>query len=71
MLERIKKILLYYTDAAKITETSELAGDLGLSSFDMASIVNDFEREFGIEINDRDIRRFVSVGDIIAYLEER
>lgn len=65
MLERIKKILLYYTDAAKITETSELAGDLGLSSFDMASIVNDFEREFGIEIKDRDIRRFASVGDIV------
>lgn len=42
---------------------------MGLSSFDVVEIVVEFEDEFGIEISDRDIGKFVCVKDIVDYLE--
>ena len=68
MLEKVKSILSQYTEVSEITEESSLAADLGLSSFDLVSIVTDFEDEFDIEISDRDISGFVSVNDILDYL---
>ena len=67
MFEQVKEILAKYTEA-EITEDSKLEADLGLSSLDMVSIVTDFEDAFGIEISDRDLRNFVSVGDITSFL---
>lgn len=68
MLERIAEILSKYTKE-EITVESTLVNDLGLSSFDIVSIVTAFEDEFDIEISDRDIRKLVSVADIIDYIE--
>ena len=68
MLERITEILSKYTKE-EITAESTLVNDLGLSSFDIVSIVTAFEDEFDIEISDRDIRKLVSVADIIDYIE--
>ncbi len=48
-----------------------MTADLGLSSFDVVSIVSDFEDEFDIEIPDKDIRKFVTIGDIIMYLQNK
>ena len=48
-----------------------LEADLGLSSFDVVSIVEDFEEVFGIEIPDRDIPKFVCVRDIMDYLKSQ
>lgn len=71
MFEQVKEILMDYTNATEITEDSMLEADLGLSSFDVVSIVTDFEDKFQIEISDRDIGRFISVKDILEYLGER
>ncbi|MCH5348879.1 MAG: acyl carrier protein [Oscillospiraceae bacterium] len=71
MFEQVKEILMDYTNATEITENSALEADLGLSSFDVVSIVTDFEDKFQIEIPDRDIGKFISVKDILEYLEER
>ena len=68
MLEKIKEILSKHTNE-EITEASTLANDLGLSSFDIVSIVADFEDTFDIEIGDRDIRKLVSVKDVMDYIE--
>ena len=68
MLEKIAEILSKYTKE-EITAESTLVNDLGLSSFDIVSIVTAFEDEFDIEISDRDIRKLVSVSDIIEYIE--
>ena len=68
MLERIREILSKYTKE-EITIEATLVNDLGLSSFDIVSIVTAFEDEFDIEISDRDIRKLVSVADIIEYIE--
>lgn len=71
MLTKIKHILCRYTDVKEIEESSVLEADLGLSSFDVVSIVTEFEDEFHIEIPDGDIGKFVSVKDIIKYLETK
>lgn len=68
MLEQVKEIISRYTDVTKIEENSALEADLELSSFDVISIVADFEEEFDIEISDRDIPKFVYVRDIVEYL---
>ena len=69
MFEQIRDILSKYTEET-ITTESAFAADLGLSSFDVVSIVTDFEERFDIEIPDRDIRRFISVKDVMNYLSE-
>ncbi|MBP3361598.1 MAG: acyl carrier protein [Clostridia bacterium] len=70
MLEQIKNILSEYT-SEEITPESTLINDLGLSSFDIVSIVIAFEDEFDIEISDRDVRKLVTVNDIISYIESK
>lgn len=71
MLEKVKEILLEYTEvpAGEITLTTDLAADLDLNSLDIVNIVVVFEDEFGIEIPDRAIRDLTTVEDIVRYLE--
>lgn len=69
MFEKVKEILARYTENPDIKEHSILETDLGLCSFDLVSIITDFEEEFDIEISDRDISKFVCVDDILSYLE--
>lgn len=69
MFEKVKEILSRYTETQDIEKESMLESDLGLSSFDVMSVVTDFEDEFHIEISDRDISRFACVNDILEYLE--
>lgn len=72
MLEKVKKILVDYTEIppSELTLTSNLVKDLNLSSLDVVNIVVAFEDEFGIEIPDRDIKSMTTVGDIVAYLNK-
>lgn len=70
MFERVKSILKEYAVVDEIKEDSMLEADLGLSSFEIVSIVMEFEEEFHIEIPDRDIGKFLCVRDILRYLQE-
>ena len=56
-------------DRNDITMDSELSGDLGINSIELADLVMLCEEKFDIEINDEDIRKFTTVGDVVAYLE--
>lgn len=71
MLEKVKQILLEYTEVPpiEITLKTDLMADLDLNSLDIVNIVVAFEDEFGIEIPDRAIRNLTTVEDIIKYLE--
>ena len=70
MFKRVKDILEKYTEY-EVQENSSLAGDLGLSSFDLATIVAEFEDTFSISVDDRDMMNFITVKDIIDYLDEK
>ena len=56
-------------ERSEITMEAELSGDLGINSIELADLVMLCEDKFGIEINDDDIRKFTTVGDVVAYLD--
>ena len=56
-------------DRDEITMDAELSNDLGINSIELADLVMLCEDKFGIEINDEDIRKFTTVGDVVNYLE--
>lgn len=56
-------------DRDEITMDAELSNDLGINSIELADLVMSCEDKFEIEINDEDIRQFVTVADVVNYLE--
>ena len=56
-------------DRDEITMEAELSNDLGINSIELADLVMICEDKFGITIEDDDIRKFTTVGDIVSYLE--
>ena len=72
MFEKVKELLIeeLQVDEDKIVESAELANDLGVNSLDLADMILLCEERFGVEINDDDIHKFITVGDIVKYLEE-
>ena len=73
MLEKVKEILLNHTQvpADEIELSTDLVKDLGLNSLDVVNLIVTFEDEFGIEIPDRAIQDFVTVRDLVDYLEKK
>ena len=71
MFETLKSILVeeLQLEPDEITMESELANDLGVNSIELADLIMLCEDKFGIEINDEDIHKFVTIGDVVAYLE--
>ena len=56
-------------DPADISMEAELSNDLGINSIELADLVIICEDKFGITIDYDDIRKFTTVGDVVAYLE--
>ena len=71
MYEKFVELLVeeLQIDSDDISMDAELANDLGINSIELADLVMLCEEKFGIEINDEDIRKFTTVGDVVAYLE--
>ena len=53
-----------------ITLEAELVGDLGINSLELAELILACEERFNVTIDDEDLHRFTTVGDIVTYLEE-
>ena len=72
MFERLKNILVeeLSLNPDDVTLSSELANDLGVNSLELADLVLVCEDEFGVEFNEDDIHKFITVGDVVEYLEE-
>ena len=72
MLEKLKEILIEATGNAdiEVTEASVLTKALGINSYDLVELVCSVEDEFDVEIPDKALRRFVTVGDLIGYIQE-
>lgn len=73
MVETIKNILAEASgwDVKDIKEDVHLIKGLGFSSLDVINLVVEFEDAFEIEVPDEDIKTLQTVGDVIAYIEER
>lgn len=71
MFETLKSILVeeLQLDPDEIKLDSELANDLGINSIELADLIMLCEDQFGIEIQDEDIHKFVTISDVVNYLE--
>ena len=71
MFEQLKELLVEELSIEEelITLDAELKNDLGINSLELAELALQCEEKFDIEINDEDIRKFTTVGDVVNYLE--
>ena len=71
MFETLKNLLVeeLQLDADEIKMESELVNDLGINSIELADLVLMCEDKFGLEIEDDDIHKFITIGDVVKYLE--
>lgn len=73
MFEKIKKLLIEQMglDAGSITPDAKLIADLKLNSLELAEFILICEEEFGVTIEDEDLKKMVAVNDIVNYIENK
>ena len=73
MFETLKKVLVeeLQINEDMITLDAELASDLGINSIELADLVMICEEKFDLVIEDEDLHGFITVGDVVNYLESR
>ena len=71
MFETLKNLLVeeLQLDPDEIKPESELANDLGINSIELADLIMMCEDKFGVEIEDDEFHKFVTIGDVVNYLE--
>ncbi len=73
MFETLKNLLVeeLRIDPETITPEAELSADLGINSIELANLVMLCEEKFDLTIDDDDIHKFVTVADVVEYLEKQ
>ncbi len=68
--EKVKKLVSdkLGVEGDKITEKSSFVDDLGADSLDLVDLVMALEDEFGIKVDDDKLEKFVTVGDVVEYI---
>ena len=71
MFEKVKELLIeeLQIDEADITLDAKLSTDLGVNSIELADLIMLCEDKFDIVIKDEDIHNFITIGDVVNYLE--
>ncbi|MBR5528529.1 MAG: acyl carrier protein [Clostridia bacterium] len=72
MFEQLKTLLIdeMQIDADKITLEAELVNDLGFNSLELAELVIHCEETFEIDVDEEIAKDFVTVSDVVEYLEK-
>lgn len=72
MFEKFKALLVddLRINADDVKLEAQLTNDLGINSLELADLILLCEEKFGITIEDDDLRQFVTVADVVKYLEE-
>ena len=73
MEEKVKNIIAKElgVEMEKLTDNASFMEDLGADSLDTVELVMAFEKEFDIDIPDEDAEKLRTVGDAIAYLNQK
>ena len=73
MFDKVKNLLMeeLRIEEEKITLEAELANDLGVNSLELADLILLCEEKFNLTIDDEDLHKFITVGDVVAYLDEK
>ena len=71
MFEQFKSILVddMSIDPNLVTMDAELTADLGINSLELAELILLCEDKLGGEIDDKQLSKFISVGDVVNYLQ--
>ena len=71
MLDKVREMLASQLkmDVDQIKPESSIKDDLGADSVDILQILMTMEEENGIVIPDEELATFVTVGDIVKYLD--
>ena len=71
MFDKVKALLVeeLSVNPDDIKMESELENDLGINSLELADLVFLCEEKFSIQIDDDDIKKLITVGDVVNYLE--
>lgn len=71
--DQVKEIIIDQlgVDEGQVKNDASFIDDLGADSLDTVELVMAFEEKFDIEIPDEDAEKMRTVGDAIAYLEEK
>ena len=69
--EKVVKIIVdkLSVPASEVTPEATFTGDLGADSLDTVELVMEFEKAFGIQVEDEAAEKFQTVGDVINYIE--
>ena len=72
VFEECKKTLaeLMNIDADKITPETNLRRDFGVNSIELAEFVLEFESEHNCEIDEKELSKLKTVGEIAEYLAD-
>lgn len=73
MFEKVKEILIKQLRLKnkEVLPESKIMDDLGADSLDILQLLMTIEDEYGITVPDEELVKFVTVQDVVAYLENR
>ena len=73
IMEQITEILVetFSLEPEEVTADARLEADLGINSLELAELALRCDEEFDVEIDDEDIHRLITVGDVANYIEEK
>lgn len=73
ILEKVKKVIVDQLgiEEDEIKMESKLIDDLGVDSLEIFEIVMSLEEEFNIQIPNEDIEDIKTVGEVVAYIEQK
>jgi len=73
MLGKLQEIFRRYTEDESFILTTDmvLRSDLDINSYEFVQVICEVEEAFNIEIPDRAITGFKTVGDVLEWIEER
>ena len=71
MFELLKNLLVeeLQLDPEEIKPECELTNDLGINSLELADLILLCEEKFNVVIDDEDLHTFITIGDVVNYLE--
>ncbi len=71
VFEKLQEIFAnqFGIDAETITETTDIASDLGADSLDVVEMLMTLEDEYGITIEDEKVAEMKTVGDVVRCVE--
>ncbi len=69
--ELLKQVIGDECEGRSLTEQTAYINDLGLTSIQIVDLVMAIEDRFGIEVEDVDLGKLRTVGQTIAYIDEK